>query len=892
MSLERRKLQTEVAMNLSVRQSILARILPLAIVTNGLVLGVGSASPVAAQRRPVVVKADQPNVWTMEQAHYLLAQMHRRDLDLRAKKLEDLDPNAINGLRFDLLRMLIEAGVSFNEASGFTNKLLKQNKQFDAERRNQLIADRDKLRHESLQLTRDISDLQIQKAKAGTDEEKAQLTAQIDAKTSLQAKVDKQIEQDDNEIKTLGDGSGNFESTTPEVAFDKSKLPESVFDDAFKDAAKSLIEHFNESPNLNATLMLENFLQMQYEIVSKQLTLLRDEVGPGERLLFLELPQTINASHDSNNRWAQSWWKIVGYTWRCEKGKDCSERHEVGTPRNDRPIATLEDYNSLLEQKDINVQTTQEVNGTRKRVSRSYSTKFKDLDEPIKSEGELGKYLRQKKFPNNKDLNFTNQIVRAVELIPRQSSLNVNDMKLRNRAGVFSAVASFLFGFGARLNVERQREQFSQFVQQELYSSAFGKGSREFGWTFTPMPGTDRLMSGVRTTYAAVIVPDIATSLVVQSNGCYFPRSSFEPNEFNDTFSSDWQENTSRNCGLGKTFIVSIPSSNIDGNNDFFVSGLTYTPAPKGGRVVVNIYGENFSAQTGLLINGTPLTPAIGVAQPLIVDDSAALEKARLNLANEKVQGSIERVDSKEIVATFTMGPDFVGTPTITVVAPGKSLDLNSLKSTDGLHVNGTPNTTLDLGAYMFGDGPPKPVDFRIDAVRLFRNQSPGSITLVVTGTGFANTGAGYPAVLVNGAPPTSVGFDSNTLMRIVIPAKSDATIQVALISKNADPTKIKTIQSDPIPNTTMFSVSDVTVLNYTEGTKTEPATLVVKITGRGFTDKLKSSIGELAVKSATEAILTITKPKAATTVTLTDEQTRQTVKIVVTRAKKAASEQ
>jgi glyoxylase-like metal-dependent hydrolase (beta-lactamase superfamily II) len=51
----------------------------------------------------IVVNAEQPNLWTLEQAHYLLAQMHRRNLDLKAKSLDDLDPNEIAGLRFDVM---------------------------------------------------------------------------------------------------------------------------------------------------------------------------------------------------------------------------------------------------------------------------------------------------------------------------------------------------------------------------------------------------------------------------------------------------------------------------------------------------------------------------------------------------------------------------------------------------------------------------------------------------------------------------------------------------------------------------------------------------------------------------------------------------------------------
>ena len=91
-------------------------------------------------------------------------------------------------------------------------------------------------------------------------------------------------------------------------------------------------------------------------------------------------------------------------------------------------------------------------------------------------------------FSSTNRADMTNRSVRTVDLIPRQGSLNVNDMNLQTRAGALNFALSTLFGFGSQLKVQRQREQFSQFVQQELYSSAFGKGSREFGWTFTQCP--------------------------------------------------------------------------------------------------------------------------------------------------------------------------------------------------------------------------------------------------------------------------------------------------------------------------------------------------------------------------------------------------------------------
>ena len=92
------------------------------------VLATGLTIPAQGQRRAIVVSAEQPNVWTLEQAHYLLAQMHRRNLDLKATGLGELDPNEINGLNFDVLRSLLEVGIAYDEAARFNNSLLKTRK--------------------------------------------------------------------------------------------------------------------------------------------------------------------------------------------------------------------------------------------------------------------------------------------------------------------------------------------------------------------------------------------------------------------------------------------------------------------------------------------------------------------------------------------------------------------------------------------------------------------------------------------------------------------------------------------------------------------------------------------------------------------------------------------
>jgi len=921
---------------------------------------------VQAQKRVIIINADQPNVWTLEQAHYLLAQMHRRNLDLKAKSLDDLDPNEIAGLRFDVMRMLIEFGATFNQADLATNKLVSRNQEFDAQRREELIAERDRLRKESLALTGEIDDLETQKADAESDSDKKRLDAKIAAKTDRRAKVDKEIDFTNDELKTLNAPSGELKATAANVQFDANKLPKSVFDKAFEEAAASQIEKFNQAPRLNASLRLENFLQMQYEIIAKQLTLLRDEVGPGERLLFLEMPQSVNATHhEADKKWAQSWWKIVGYTIRERDGDPVPV--PTPTPRvddNQRPITTVKDVNNLLRGEEIFVRLkptptpsptatnpapstpisvstarpapTPKSKGRNKRSITKRAPTSAPASNPVPEPALTSSptptatpaptatpmQVRYKNTFVNLDLSsaearskinsaltgaltgaeLSDRSVRTIDLIPRQSSLNVNDMKLQTRAGAFSFALSTLFGFGSQLNIQRQREQFSQFVQQELYSSAFGKGSREFGWTFTPMPGTDRLQSGERTTYAVVVVPEEATSLVLESNGCYFPRSAYEPNNFADTKSDDWNDNnrTSRNCSgsATKAFVVPIPSGSIGGNNDFWVRGIYYKPVPKGKRIVVLISGSNFSSQIGVLVNGVSLAQSIGLAQPLLRDDSKAGAAAAEELNGEKVRGRIERVDANKIVFSFE-ADDFEGIPTITLVAPGKAIDLNWLENVDINGINpatlsenpiehelcGDPKTPgcIVKAAWMFGERA-KTNDFKLDSFEAFRLVN-GNLRALIHGAGFVSK-AKPPttmvrALYINGVPQS---FNTVSAGLIEVPdfrAPSSDAVQATIVTDE------DTVTSDPVANPAFSKVSKVIIVSYEAGTDKKAGVLVVRLEGSGFPARLASTDPrriKVTVTSSTEAYLRITNPSEAEVVTLKDSNTNTTINAVITR--------
>jgi hypothetical protein len=859
-------------------------------------------------KRAIIINAEQPNVWTLEQAHYLLAQMHRRNLDLKATGLGDLDPNEINGLNFEVMRTLLEFGVAFNDADRFNNSLLKTRKSFDADRAIRLQTRRDQLADGSLGMSRDIARLEHERALAKSQEDKDELAAAIAERTAVRDGIDKEVARLDENLKTAGGPTGELQATEPPPPADASRLPQSTFDDAFKDVTRQLIERFNQAPKLNATLRLDNFLQLQYEIIAKQLTLLRDEVGPGQRIVFLELPQTVNATYDkANNKWAQSWWKIVAYTEPMPKPTPTPRPWPSPSPSPSPDTSDPQQIQySQLETRDVYTQSgrqieVKEYKGRRVQVeadpTRNTKQIVEDAIDAITHNGTSSKVIY-----HSLDAQLDAQTpaggvmpedpsVRTVELIPRQSSLNVNDIKLRARSGALTAVARTLFGFGARLNFQRQRESFSQFVQQELYSSAFGKGSREFGWTFTPMPGTDRVLSGVRTTYAVLVVPEEAETLVLQTSGCYFPRSEYQPNNFASTADSRWNDSDrqSRNCTGRRAFVVPIPGGGGTDSNDFWVNALDYIPAPKSGRVVLSIYGKNFSSQTGVMVDGVPLTQAIGLGQPLIRDDSLTGAATVQDLKDSSVQGRIERVAPDQIVAVFERPGGKDGTPVITLTSPGKAQNLNRLV----LRINSKQDTTLDDSPFMFGRKPEEREGFRIDKVEVFRGRTPGYLTAAVSGAGFASG----QEVFVNGTDAGLVSdLKSGTLLTVRFPVPFDDAIRVTIVRSDdtatADKNEEKTIESDSVPNPARLSVANVSVVSFEDATEEEPATLVVKIEGFGFTDDLQATTGEgadkkildVAVRSATEALLKITDPEAAAVVSLEDTKTGLKTKFIVTR--------
>ena len=951
-----------------------------------------AASAQDRKRKPVVVSFGQPNIWSLEQAHYLLARMHMTNLELQAKALADtdLDPNATQGTRIQILKQLLEVGAQFDQGVGFQNERIVETARFNDSRRRNLITNRDRLQEDSLQVDLQINQLERERAVADPTSLRAkELDAQIAQKKADQQAMEKALKFHNDELKTLSSAEPTGTPVSPSALpspFDKNRLPSSAFEKIIDDEFKKVLD---KDPKLNATTMLDNTVQLQHEIIAKQLTLLRDEVGPGERLVFLELPQSLYTTPgQGDEKMAQTWWHVNGYTrtdpltrlllelyeveWKWAKIKTVPAFAKVEDRIYDLKC-TVEDRNRI-EVKVVDRELSDfgrmyhdfkcEHSGARERILRNLfrevssdfdrveqggaretskiveairdvigvKTKPADKDDEagvtrlpvtvkagVKSRQEMydlrEKLLKILSDTNPKvesdstggplysfdqgiefvslddgptptpSANIASRTVRTVDIIPRQSSLNVNDIQSTVKATGILAAFKFLFGFAGQVNFQRQKEQYEQFVHQELYASGFGKGNVDFGWTFGAVPGTNRVQPGVRTTYAALVVPDDADSLVLSARGCYFPRKSYQPLDFADTGHSDWDDDGKfkrYNCGDQQTYIVPIPGGGNTSN--FWVTTVNYQPVNNGEFVTVSVRGNNFSSQMGVLVNGIPLSPTVGLAHPHLLPKKAVPPTTSSNSPSgcadsTNICGRYERVDSGQIVFSFRM-PDksAIGIPTITLVGPGRSVDVNSLPN---LYVNGARLGKNDKGmderlveteqrvAYMFGVRPSL-----MDVQVLTAVANAGSLEAVLIGSGFDNA---KDTVYVNGVKldPASRTFKSPNLYELKMPVTTDDMLKVTVVQE-------KSVVTKSIPNPAALKIATATILN------SAAAVLTVKIEGTGFTPRIipGNTTGaqpeSLEFVSGNELIVKLRNPQPPIVLRLTDPLTGRTVSTVI----------
>jgi hypothetical protein len=749
---------------------------------------------------PVVITIGRPNIWSFEQAHYLLARMHHRNRELEAASLQNLDPNKVNATRIKLLRQMLGISADFSQ----TKRPPSENGEV-------------------------------------TETQTAENNASLEA-----------------------------------------ELPESVIKD---------FEKFMEDPKLNASTELANYVNLQYEIIAQQLTTLRDEVGNGERLVFLELPASFYTTpQKGDKRVAQVWWRIQGFS-RINKAvldefnrqKKTGGRVEFSaeglksfgcktTPqrifageRNLAPPTATELIKSAVEARNQLTAASANEEAKLKRGLAADCTEYIPL------------YVEEKGVKDNQPFSRitknSEETVRTLDLIPRQSSLIVNEtydsVNGLNLWGGFS----WLFGLGVKGNFQRQKEDFQQFLHQDIYASGFGKGETDFGWTFGPLPGTKRLAPGLRTTYAVVIVPKDAETINLKAKGCFFKQKYNQPYNYSTT--GTWnQEDDDKFCEQEQDFFINIP--NGGDYQSFNVDEIRYFGGQEpGNRIVVSVKGGNFSPQIGVTINGIPLCQSVGIAQPFLdkvnTRDTSCGEK-------DGISGQVEYIGIDEIVFAFKLPKDFKGTPTIHFIGPGRAAYLNLLPN---VVVNGVLRT-LDAAPFMFGvRAADKPV--AIKDLKLYRTADPSVLGALVGGEKFRSG----VKVYVNGVPAQIILQTANQL-DIKFANLSDEKLNVTVIQDNATGTA-KDSDTATFPNLPTMSITKVETLSYEAAKDNAPGILIVKIEGKGFTGLSKAIVGadvkksDLIEMSPNEAILKLVNPESLVQVVLRNSL-GQTTKTVIIR--------
>ena len=211
--------------------------------------------------------------------------------------------------------------------------------------------------------------------------------------------------------------------------------------------------------------------------------------------------------------------------------------------------------------------------------------------------------------PGDKGSASDSGIIRALEVIPRQTALNVNETHELVRNTALSFAFRYVFGLGGKVDYQTQREKYDQFVQQEVFASGFGKGDSTVGWTFGPTPGTHLLNAGTRNTYAVLVVPDNATALHLRANGCSFRIKKNPPENFRGD-----REDGDIECGTPFTAETRLPGREDSGSFD--ITSVSYSKVKAGQRASIVLQGNYISPQTTALVNGKRLPQLVGIGKP------------------------------------------------------------------------------------------------------------------------------------------------------------------------------------------------------------------------------------------------------------------------------------
>ena len=739
-----------------------------AVTCLSLLLPICSLNVRGQNKSQITIEVGQPNIWSLGQAHYLLANMRERSRDLGVKVPlpSELNPSSATATRMSMLRTLVGADVGLDTVAGGQNSILNQRFEADLSRFNASQSRLDALTAPYTDAVRETSSLTIQLAALPADrpelaEQRKLVVAQLAAKTAERDALKAEMDLLRAAVTAPGAPTaykGSIPTATP------ATLPDDV---------KTMFDKLNTTvatPQLNASTTLENYIQMQYEVIAKQLTLLRDEVGPNQRLVFLEMPMSLYSVPKADDDYVvRLEWQVARFFGSsfsgCPKatapektGAHYGQSGFRGEPINLNVVnASLRDVLDYIHEQYGpvfvvdravgSIQITARVSDKpwnvvldailkRKQLSaevydnKIYVTSKKDEEtqaEPItldmlreNNDGGLkildedpvsAETLKDECWGNADPTKF-----RVIDIIPRQSALNINDQHGTQKGLALTARFLTMFGLGGTVSFQRQRSLYEQFIQQEVYASAYGKGMSNFGWTFGPLPGTKRLAPGVRTTYAILAIPNDALALELKVAAKVYKRD-VSPGD--TTVKEVAQVNEGYGAG---TYRMLVPNERTEG---FWVDRVTYTPVEKGKQATVIIDGKYFSPLTGILVNGVPLKRAVSIAK-----NESSIANTFTGAAVDPA-GEFEYLSPQQLILSFKMPQEYVGTPLITLVTPEKTSAINFFKLENiNFHYRNMSLSEISEVEPMFAD------TFALASIEVVDDSDPQFVTVHLQGAG------------------------------------------------------------------------------------------------------------------------------------------------------------
>lgn len=209
----------------------------------------------------------------------------------------------------------------------------------------------------------------------------------------------------------------------------------------------------------------------------------------------------------------------------------------------------------------------------RQRLAREFGVMYDDLS---RQSADYDLYLAEfdvgllpgrhgKKQQPRITLAFTDNKALAYDLFPLGAAYNtVTGLAKTSRIGI-SGAAQTLFGFGLSAAFTHSRNQLRSSLSQNLYISAFGAGTPEFGWIFGSAPFEDFISAGTRSVYAILLVPKNIRTLALKIQSCWIKDG----------------RSSSSDCASEKsepTITFSLPRQNDPASPSQKLAALSYQP--------------------------------------------------------------------------------------------------------------------------------------------------------------------------------------------------------------------------------------------------------------------------------------------------------------------------